>query len=81
VPLGLISQAAFGLPASTVALGVIGAGLSVSTAIVPFAVLRAEERLGDYLRVSAAQVLVGTVAWMRTAGAMTGSVLEPIDRG
>jgi O-antigen/teichoic acid export membrane protein len=59
VPIGLISQAAFDVPASAVALGIIGAGLSASTAIVPFAVLRAEERLTDYLRVSSVQVLGG----------------------
>ena len=58
-PIGLIAQAAFGVPATTVALGIIGSGLTASTVIVPFAVLRAEERLRDYLQISAVQAIAG----------------------
>jgi O-antigen/teichoic acid export membrane protein len=58
-PIGLAAQAAFQVPATSVAIGIVGAGLSASAAIVPFAVLRAEERLGDYLRVTTVQAVVG----------------------
>ena len=61
IPIGLIGQAAFNLPVPSVILGVIGAGLTATIAVVPFAVLRAEERLGDYLRVSSVQAALGIV--------------------
>jgi O-antigen/teichoic acid export membrane protein len=85
-PIALGAEAAFDLPAPGVALGIIGAGLATSVTIVPFAILRAEERLGDYLRLSGLQMVFGTglpllfVAGLRwgVTGWMTASALASL---
>jgi O-antigen/teichoic acid export membrane protein len=50
----------FQVPALPMALGLVGVAVTVSANILPMVLLRAEERLGDYLRLTGAFVLVNT---------------------
>lgn len=58
VPVAAIAGRAFAIPDAATALGLIGAGFSASTASVQLAVLRAEERLRDYVTLSLFQAVV-----------------------
>jgi O-antigen/teichoic acid export membrane protein len=70
VPLALAATAgaiapaispAFGIPADALRLACIGAGAMAAATLVPLALLRAQERLGDYLQLTALQVGVTPV--------------------
>lgn len=52
--------ATFEIPGDALRLAFIGTALNVSAAIVPLALLRAQERLGDYLRLTGIQVILMT---------------------
>jgi len=54
-------SSAFGVPADALRLAFIGAGASASATLVPLALLRAQERLGNYLQLTALQVGVTPV--------------------
>ena len=54
---GLVA-AASDVPADALRLAAVGAALSASATIVPLAILRARERLRDYIHLTALQVLV-----------------------
>ena len=76
-------------PETAVGLGFIGASLLTSATVVPLAVLRAQERLGDYLRLTGVQVILsvgltvtlvvvlqwGVVGWMLAFAAAAGALL------
>jgi O-antigen/teichoic acid export membrane protein len=51
---------AFGVPVLALEIAIVGAALAASATAVPLAILRAEERLGDYLRLTGIQAFVGT---------------------
>jgi O-antigen/teichoic acid export membrane protein len=59
-PLAVATQAAFAIPPTVTVVSVVGAGVAASLTSVPLALLRAEERLADYVRVSALQLVLGT---------------------
>jgi len=48
----------FEVPRLAVTLGFLGAALSISATVVPLAILRAQERFGDFIRLSGVQVVV-----------------------
>ncbi len=78
----------FGVPTGALQLASIGAGALAAATVVPLALLRAQERLRDYLRLTALQVLVtpvltiglvaivdwGVVGWM-VAYALSSGIL------
>jgi len=51
----------FGVPADALRLACIGAGTTAAATLVPLALMRAQERLGDYLQLTALQVGVTPV--------------------
>jgi O-antigen/teichoic acid export membrane protein len=53
-------SAFFGIRPEAIALALAGVALTVPATILPMALLRAQERLGDYLRVSAVTVVAQT---------------------
>jgi len=89
--LGLSStfENAFEVPRSAVALGFIGAALLTSATVVPLAILRAQERLREYLRLTGVQVVLtvgltltlvvvlgwGVVGWMLAFAAASAALL------
>lgn len=82
-------EAWFNVPRSGVALGFVGAALAIAATVVPLAVLRAQERLRDYVRLSGVQVLVtvgltfgfvvilrwGVLGWMLALACSAGILL------
>ena len=79
----------FSVPRSGVALGFVGAALAISATAVPLALLRAQERLRDYVRLSLVQVLLtvgmtfvfvvilhwGVTGWMLALACSAGILL------
>ena len=74
----------FGVPADALVLGCLGAAVNVAAMLVPLTILRAQERLRDYLQLTSIQVavtvgltilLVGIAGW-GVAGWMLASALS-----
>lgn len=82
-------QSAFGVPGPAVALGFMGAALLTSATVVPLAILRAQERLRDYVRLTGVQVVLtvgltftlvvilrwGVIGWMLAFAAASAALL------